>query len=139
MRTCLATTTPTITLSNTQHPPKKTTNPQPRTRHRQVDYEKVVRETCREIGFVSEEVGLNCDTCKVLVHIEEQSPDIGQSVHGMGTKTLEEVGAGDQVCCGGGCVLGCMAVACAVVVQQGRVHGVHGLARLQPRFSTNQQ
>ncbi|GBF96030.1 S-adenosylmethionine synthase-like [Raphidocelis subcapitata] len=61
-----------------------------------VDYEKVVRDTCREIGFTSEDVGLDCDTCKVLVHIEEQSPDIGQSVHGMGTKTLEEVGAGDQ-------------------------------------------
>ncbi len=33
---------------------------------------------------------------QVLVHIEEQSPDIGQGVHGLGTKTLEEVGAGDQ-------------------------------------------
>lgn len=33
---------------------------------------------------------------QVLVHIEEQSPDIGQGVHGMGTKTLEETGAGEQ-------------------------------------------
>lgn len=32
---------------------------------------------------------------QVLVHIEEQSPDIGQGVHGMGTKTLEETGAGE--------------------------------------------
>lgn len=32
----------------------------------------------------------------MLVHIEAQSPDIGQGVHGMGTKTLEEIGAGDQ-------------------------------------------
>lgn len=89
-----------------------------------VDYEAVVRKTCKEIGFTSEDVGLDADTCKVLyfhvglgcllcvehhhnhhkilaqvlVHIEEQSPDIGQGVHGMGTKTLEEVGAGDQVC-----------------------------------------
>lgn len=61
-----------------------------------VDYEAVVRKTCKEIGFVSEDVGLDADNCKVLVHIEEQSPDIGQGVHGMGTKTLEEVGAGDQ-------------------------------------------
>ncbi|CAG9462179.1 unnamed protein product [Pedinophyceae sp. YPF-701] len=61
-----------------------------------VDYEKVVRDTCREIGFTSAEVGLDCDKCKVLVHIEEQSPDIGQGVHGMGTKTAEEIGAGDQ-------------------------------------------
>ena len=30
------------------------------------------------------------------MHIEEQSPDIGQGVHGLGTKTLEEIGAGDQ-------------------------------------------
>ncbi|GBG63481.1 hypothetical protein CBR_g38099 [Chara braunii] len=61
-----------------------------------VDYEKIVRETCRGIGFTSEDVGLNCDTCKVLVNIEEQSPDIGQGVHGMGTKRPEEIGAGDQ-------------------------------------------
>ena len=33
---------------------------------------------------------------QVLVHIEEQSPDIGQSVHGMDTKSLEDIGAGDQ-------------------------------------------
>jgi S-adenosylmethionine synthetase len=33
---------------------------------------------------------------QVLVHLEEQSPDIGQGVHGMGTKSLEEIGAGDQ-------------------------------------------
>ena len=32
----------------------------------------------------------------MLVHIEEQSPEIGAGVHGMGTKALEEVGAGDQ-------------------------------------------
>jgi hypothetical protein len=61
-----------------------------------VDYEAIVRKTCRDIGFTSEDVGLDADTCKVLVHIEEQSPDIGQGVHGMGTKTLEETGAGDQ-------------------------------------------
>jgi hypothetical protein len=30
-----------------------------------VDYEKVVRDTCREIGFTHEDVGLNADTCKV--------------------------------------------------------------------------
>ena len=36
-----------------------------------------------------------CPT-QVLVHLEEQSPDIGQGVHGLGTKTMEEIGAGDQ-------------------------------------------
>jgi S-adenosylmethionine synthetase len=63
-----------------------------------VDYEAIVRKTCEEIGFTSEDVGLDCKTCKVLVHIEEQSPDIGQGVHGMGGRDLkpEEIGAGDQ-------------------------------------------
>lgn len=61
-----------------------------------VDYEAIVRKVCKEIGFTSEDVGLDADKCKVLVHIEQQSPDIGQGVHGMGTKSLEEIGAGDQ-------------------------------------------
>ena len=41
-------------------------------------------------------VALLLSFAQVLVHIEEQSPDIGQGVHGLGTKTLEEIGAGDQ-------------------------------------------
>jgi S-adenosylmethionine synthetase len=61
-----------------------------------VDYEAIVRKTCAEVGFISDDVGLDGAKCKVLVHIEEQSPDIGQSVHGMDTKSLEELGAGDQ-------------------------------------------
>lgn len=46
----------------------------------------------RDIGFTSADVGIDCDKMNVMVHIEEQSPDIGQGVHGMGTKTLEELG-----------------------------------------------
>ncbi|CAI5504698.1 unnamed protein product [Closterium sp. Naga37s-1] len=61
-----------------------------------IDYEKIVRDTVRNIGFVSDDVGLDCDKCNVLINIEQQSPDIGQGVHGMGTKKPEEVGAGDQ-------------------------------------------
>lgn len=57
-----------------------------------VDYEKVVRDTVRNIGFISDDVGIDADKMNVLVHIEEQSPDIGRGVHGMGTKTLEETG-----------------------------------------------
>ena len=41
-------------------------------------------------------IGLILCDVQVLVHLEEQSPDIGQGVHGLGTKTLEEIGAGDQ-------------------------------------------
>ncbi|KAF6154973.1 hypothetical protein GIB67_018410 [Kingdonia uniflora] len=61
-----------------------------------VDYEKIVRNTCRTIGFVSDDVGLDADNCKVLVNIEQQSPDIAQGVHGHLTKRPEEIGAGDQ-------------------------------------------
>lgn len=64
-----------------------------------VDYEKVVRDTVRNIGFTSDDVGIDADKMNVLVHIEEQSPDIGQGVHGMGTKTLEETGMMIQECC----------------------------------------
>ncbi|THU68603.1 hypothetical protein C4D60_Mb08t05610 [Musa balbisiana] len=61
-----------------------------------IDYEKIVRDTCRAIGFTSEDVGLDADHCKVLVNIEQQSPDIAQGVHGHFTKRPEEIGAGDQ-------------------------------------------
>ena len=61
-----------------------------------VDYEKIVRDTCRAIGFTSDDVGLDADNCKVLVNIEQQSPDIAQGVHGHLTKKPEEIGAGDQ-------------------------------------------
>ncbi|XP_030473889.1 S-adenosylmethionine synthase 2-like [Syzygium oleosum] len=61
-----------------------------------VDYDKIVRDTCRSIGFVSDDVGLHADQCKVLGNIEQQSPDIAQGVHGHLTKRPEEIGAGDQ-------------------------------------------
>jgi len=35
-----------------------------------VDYEQIIRKTCREIGFISDDVGLDADHCKVLVNIE---------------------------------------------------------------------
>ncbi|OMO99115.1 S-adenosylmethionine synthetase [Corchorus capsularis] len=59
-------------------------------------YEKIVRNTCRCIGFVSDDLGLDGDNCKVLVNIEQQSPDITQGVHGHLSKRPEEIGAGDQ-------------------------------------------
>ncbi|KAF3336213.1 S-adenosylmethionine synthase 2 [Carex littledalei] len=61
-----------------------------------VDYEKIVRDTCRNIGFVSADVGLDADKCRVLVQIEQQSPDIAQGVHGHFTKRPDDIGAGDQ-------------------------------------------
>jgi S-adenosylmethionine synthetase len=61
-----------------------------------VDYEAVVRGVCNDVGFISEAVGLDGNNCRVLVELHAQSPEIGQGVHGMGTKALEEIGAGDQ-------------------------------------------
>ncbi|KAH6814654.1 methionine adenosyltransferase 3 [Perilla frutescens var. frutescens] len=61
-----------------------------------VDYETIVRATCRKIGYLSDEIGLDADACKVLVNIHQQSPEIAETVHGNLTKKPEEIGAGDQ-------------------------------------------
>lgn len=59
-----------------------------------VDWEKVVRETIRDVGYDSDNKGLDYASCKVIVAIEHQSPDIAQGVHV--NKSVEEIGAGDQ-------------------------------------------
>lgn len=43
-----------------------------------VDFEQVVRETVKKIGYDAEEKGLDYKTMKVIVAIEEQNPDIAQ-------------------------------------------------------------
>ena len=53
-----------------------------------LDYDKIVRQQVREIGFDSfvddlssvSSKGLSCDTCEVLVRINKQSPDIAGGV-----------------------------------------------------------
>jgi S-adenosylmethionine synthetase len=60
-----------------------------------VDYEAVARQAIREIGYTSDGIGFNADTCEVQVRIHEQSADIAQGVdEGAGLHT--EQGAGDQ-------------------------------------------
>lgn len=59
-----------------------------------VDFEQVVRDAVKAIGYDTEEKGLDYKTMKVIVAIEEQSPDIAQAVHV--NKSVEEIGAGDQ-------------------------------------------
>ena len=69
-----------------------------------VDYEKIARETIREIGYDSDEKGFNCDTCKVNVLLDSQSADIALGVdkaleakeNQMTDEELEAIGAGDQ-------------------------------------------
>jgi S-adenosylmethionine synthetase len=59
-----------------------------------VNYEQVIRETIKHIGYDAVEKGLDYKTCNVIVAIEEQSPDIAQGVHL--NKSDEDIGAGDQ-------------------------------------------
>ena len=46
----------------------------------QVDFQRVVRQTIKEIGYTNSAMGFDCDTCAVLIALDQQSVDIAQGV-----------------------------------------------------------
>ena len=67
-----------------------------------IDYQQLVRDTVREIGYTRGKYGFDCDTCAVMTALHEQSPDIAQGVNhaleareGQKDEELNQ-GAGDQ-------------------------------------------
>ena len=69
-----------------------------------VDYEKIVRDTIRGIGYDDDAKGFNCDTCEVKILLDNQSADIAMGVdkaleakeNTMSDAEIEAIGAGDQ-------------------------------------------
>jgi S-adenosylmethionine synthetase len=74
------------------------------TTHAELDIQRTIRDTIRDIGYSSEEVGFDADHALIQVYLKEQSPDIAASVdHSLEERegTLEDdpfelQGAGDQ-------------------------------------------
>lgn len=67
-----------------------------------VEIPEIVRETIREIGYTSSEMGFDASSCGVSVSIGQQSPDIASGVdHSLESRMgehdqLSQLGAGDQ-------------------------------------------
>jgi len=74
------------------------------TTHAELDIQRTIRDTIRDIGYNSEEIGFDADHALIQVYLKEQSPDIAASVnHSLEERegTLDDdafelQGAGDQ-------------------------------------------
>ena len=69
-----------------------------------VDIQKIVRDTIREIGYDNADYGFDADTCAVITALDKQSTDIAMDVDkaleqkedNMNEDELDSIGAGDQ-------------------------------------------
>ncbi|MEK7772946.1 MAG: methionine adenosyltransferase, partial [Deltaproteobacteria bacterium] len=59
----------------------------------QINYQDVVRETIRDIGYTDASMGFDYRTCAVMITLDRQSPDIAM---GVDSSEAKEQGAGDQ-------------------------------------------
>ncbi|MBQ7372490.1 MAG: methionine adenosyltransferase [Blautia sp.] len=74
------------------------------TSNAQIDLQKIVRDTVREIGYDRGKYGFDADTCAVITAIDKQSADIAMGVdkcleakeNEMTDDELDAIGAGDQ-------------------------------------------
>ena len=66
----------------------------------EVDIEKVVRQAIKEVGYDNSEIDMDYRTCKIIISLSKQSPDIALGVDkSLETKRgegIESEGAGDQ-------------------------------------------
>ncbi len=60
-----------------------------------INYTDVVRNAIRQVGYTDDEMGINADTCSVMLSLDRQSPDIAQGVD-ENAGSGKDVGAGDQ-------------------------------------------
>ena len=65
------------------------------TSNSKVDYEKIARNTLKNIGYDNPEYGIDYKTCDILIKYGEQSRDIGQGVD-EAIDDPKDQGAGDQ-------------------------------------------
>ena len=65
-----------------------------------VDIEKVVRNTIKEVGYADSDYDIDYRTCKIYINLSKQSPDIAQgvdkSLEDKEGQDIESEGAGDQ-------------------------------------------
>ncbi len=60
-----------------------------------VNYPEVVRGIIRDVGYTDDSMGINADTCAVMISLDKQSPDIAQGVNDDAVSG-KDIGAGDQ-------------------------------------------